>query len=270
MSTAARTLRWLPLVQRVAARLTSAGAPPKLLAIAGAQGSGKSTLARLLTDELLRHGVRAVTCSLDDFYLTRREREGLAGAVHPLLITRGVPGTHDVDLCERVITRLRTDAVRVPTFDKGLDDRCAPASWPLAGPVDIVVFEGWCLGARPQPHAALRAPVNDLERDEDGDGRWRAFVNDALDGPYRRLFARFDALVYLQVPDMDAVRRWRAEQEGQLPASRRMSAAALERFIRHYERLTRWMLQDLPARADLNVVLGAGHEIETVATNRAF
>jgi D-glycerate 3-kinase len=260
----------LPFVQTLAARVMAGAAPPKLLAIAGAQGSGKSTLARLLTDELVRLGLRTVTCSLDDFYLTRRERERLAGTVHPLLITRGVPGTHDVDLCERIVTRLNVDAVRVPTFDKGLDDRAAPDSWPLAGPADIVVFEGWCLGARPQPQRALLAPVNDLERDEDRDGRWRTFVNEALAGPYRRLFARFDVLVFLEVPDMDAVRRWRGEQELQLPPQQRMSAAALERFIRHYERITRWMLEDLPRRADLNVVLGAGHEIETVVTNRAF
>jgi D-glycerate 3-kinase len=270
MSTSARTLRWLPLVQTLAMRVICSAAPPKLLAIAGAQGSGKSTLARLLTDELVRLGHRAVTCSLDDFYLTRRERESLAGAVHPLLITRGVPGTHDVDLCERVIAQLSTETVRVPTFDKGLDDRSVPDSWPLAGPVDTIVFEGWCLGAQPQSRTALRIPVNDLERDEDGDGRWRTFVNDALDGPYRRLFARFDALVYLQVPDMDAVRRWRAEQEQQLPPQRRMNAVALERFVRHYERITRWMREDLPRRADLNVALGADHEIETVVTNRAF
>lgn len=270
MSTSARTLRWLPLVQTLTARVTSSATPPTVLAIAGAQGSGKSTLARLLTDELLRLGRRAVTCSLDDFYLTRRERVALATAVHPLLVTRGVPGTHDVDLCERVLARLRSETARIPTFDKGLDDRVAPEAWPLAGPVDVVVFEGWCLGARPQSDAALRTPVNDLERDEDRDQRWRTFVNAALDGPYRRLFAHFDALIYLQVPDMAAVRRWRAEQERQLPAPQRMNAAALDRFIAHYERITRWMLEDLPSRADLNVVLRADHEIETIVTNRAF
>jgi D-glycerate 3-kinase len=268
MSTSARTLRWMPLVQTLAARVMSSAAPPGLLAIAGAQGSGKSTLARLLTDELVRLGRRAVTCALDDFYLTRRERVTLAATVHPLLLTRGVPGTHDVDLCERVLARLGMDAMRIPTFDKGLDDRLGSDDWPLAGPADTVVFEGWCLGARPQSAAALRSPVNDLEREEDGDQRWRTFVNAALAGPYRRLFTGFDALVYLQVPDMAAVRRWRADQERQLPPARRMNAAALDRFIAHYERITRWMLEDLPGRADLTVVLGADHQIETVVTNR--
>src|SRR5215470_6762608 len=177
MSTSARTLRWLPLVEALAARVTASAALPKLFAIAGAQGSGKSTLARLLTEELVRRNVRAVTCSLDDFYLTRAERERLARTVHPLLITRGVPGTHDVDLCARILTALNADAVRVPTFDKGLDDRAERHAWPVAGPVDVVVFEGWCLGARPEAPAALRNPVNALERDEDRDQRWRTFVN---------------------------------------------------------------------------------------------
>jgi D-glycerate 3-kinase len=270
MSVPAHTLRWSPLVQSLASRLVGAATPPRLLAIAGAQGSGKTTLTRLLTAELVRLGLRAVSCSLDDFYLTRAQRVALAAAVHPLLITRGVPGTHDVVLCQRTLARLRHDAVRLPAFDKGLDDRRAEHEWPLAGPADLVILEGWCLGARPQSAAALQTPVNALERDEDPDGRWRAFINAALAGPYRTLFDGFDALVYLQVPDFDAVRRWRGEQELQLPPAQRMTPAALDRFIRHYERLTRWMLQDLPHRAHVTVSLNGDHEIATFVTNRPF
>ncbi len=122
----------------------------------------------------------------------------------------------------------------MPKFDKGLDDRVERSAWPMAGFADVVIIEGWCLGARPQPAADLVAPINELERDEDADGRWRAYVNDAL-GRYQALFARFDRLVFLQVPDFDAVRRWRAEQELQVPPERRMSAAqllALHRALR--------------------------------------
>jgi D-glycerate 3-kinase len=71
--------------------------------------------------------------------------------------------------------------------------------------------------------------------------------------------------VFLQVPNFDAVRRWRAEQEMQLPKRQRMSAAKLRRFTAHYERLTYWMLRDLPSRADLTVVLDDDHAITTSA-----
>jgi D-glycerate 3-kinase len=264
MSPSAR-ITWLPLARSIAADFVAAAARPRYIAIAGAQGSGKTTLAEILTEQLVLSGVSAVACSLDDFYLERARRIELSQTVHPLLITRGVPGTHDIELCTTTLDGLTRRPTAMPKFDKGLDDRIERNLWPMAGVADVVVIEGWCLGARPQPVQDLVAPVNELERDEDSDGRWRRFVNGALAG-YRTLFARFDRLVFLQVPDFDAVRRWRAEQELQLPEEHRMSPAQLRRFTAHYERLTHWMLQDMPARADVTVVLDSRHAVETFVT----
>ena len=36
-----------------------------------------------------------------------------------------------------------------------------------------------------------------------------------------------------------------------------MDEAALGRFLMHYERLTRWMLEEMPARADAVIPIGA-------------
>ena len=188
--------------------------------------------------------------------------------MHPLLRTRGVPGTHDVELCIRVLDSVVRTPTPMPQFDKGLDDRVEPSRWRVEGPADVVVIEGWCLGARAQPAVDLVEPINDLERDEDRDARFRTFVNDAL-LHYQTLFARFDKLVYLQVPNFDAVRRWRAEQETQIEPSRRMTAAQLTRFVAHYERLTRWMCVDMPPRADLTVELDESHAIATSRTKQA-
>ncbi len=239
------------------------------VAISGAQGSGKTTLARILADELVRVGVTAVACSLDDFYLTRAQREALSRAEHPLLMTRGVPGTHDVELCRRVLDGLTRRPTAMPIFDKGLDDRIDRDAWPVAGPFDVVVIEGWCLGARPQTDEDLRAPINELERSEDADCRFRRFVNAALASRYQDLFRQFDELVFLQVPDFASVVRWRNEQEQQIPKPRRMTAAQLKRFTAHYERLTRWMKEDVPSRADLTVLLDTGHAIERWITKPA-
>ena len=156
------------------------------VAISGAQGSGKTSLAEILTEQLLLSGVSAVACSLDDFYLTRARRIELARTVHPLLITRGVPGTHDVDLCIHTLDDVTRSPTAMPKFDKGLDDRVERSAWPMAGFAEVVIIEGWCLGARPQPAADLVAPINELERDEDADGRFRAYVNEAL-GRYQTL-----------------------------------------------------------------------------------
>ncbi len=263
MSTPAQ-ITWSPLARTLAADISAAGA--RCVAIAGAQGSGKTTLARILVHELMSRGARAIVCSLDDFYLSRGQRLELSRAVHPLLRTRGVPGTHDVDLCLHTLDRVARAPTPMPRFDKGLDDRLDPSRWPIEGPADVVVIEGWCLGARAQPAADLVEPVNDLERDEDRDARFRTFVNDALRERYPALFERFDKLVFLQVPDFDAVKRWRTEQELQIEPAHRMTAAQLTRFVAHYERLTRWMCADVPSRADLTVLLDASHGIATTRT----
>lgn len=237
---------------------------PFVLGVAGAQGSGKSTLAEQLARSVSAAGGRAVACSLDDFYLTRAERRSLAGSVHPLLATRGVPGTHDVDLLVSTLEALEgSGPVDLPGFDKGADDRLPASAWRrVAGRPDVVVLEGWCVGAEPQGAAALVEPINDLERREDPDGRWRGYVNDALAGVYGDLWRRLHGLVYLRVPGMDAVLRWRTQQEQALPAERRMDTAALARFVAHYERITRTMLDHPPAGAALVAHLNDDHAVQ--------
>ncbi len=240
------------------------GRRPVVLGICGAQGSGKTTLARALERTAAQQGTPAASLSLDDLYLMRAAREELARSVHPLLRTRGVPGTHDIPLGLGVVAALdRGEAAALPRFDKARDDRLPPASWDRA-PVgtELVILEGWCVGARPQAPAALAEPVNALEARSDPHGVWRRFANDALAGPYQRLFARIDVLVLLAAPSFDVVFDWRLQQEAELreragpDAPGLMDAAGVARFIQHYERLTRHILAEMPPRADVLVTLG--------------
>ncbi|HET8765043.1 MAG TPA: kinase, partial [Rhodanobacter sp.] len=140
-----------------------------------------------------------------------------------------------------------------PRFDKGRDTRLPPSRWPrVARPPQLVIVEGWALGVRPQLQSALETPVNRLERDEDPDGRWRHWVNKQLRG-YQPLWRKFDALIVLQAPSWDIVRRWRGETEQALLARRAplaMDAPTLARFLQHFERLSRHALATLPALAD--------------------
>lgn len=235
-----------------------------VLGICGSQGSGKSTLVEALEARLAADGVKALRLSLDDMYLTRVERQALGAAVHPLLATRGVPGTHDVALGLETISALRNgDPVRLPRFDKGRDDRADPATWPLTpSSVQVLLLEGWCLGARPQ--SDVSAPVNTLEAGEDPQGVWRGYANAALAGAYQTLFAAVDRLVLLAAPDWEVVARWREEQELALretAAPLAMDPEQVARFIQHYERLTRHILAEMPARADLVVRLGPQREV---------
>jgi D-glycerate 3-kinase len=234
---------------------------PVVIGLCGAQGSGKSTLAAALAEALSREGLPAATLSLDDIYLTRDERMALARDVHPLLATRGVPGTHDISLGLEVLDDLESGLPgALPRFDKARDERVAERDWPIVDPgCEVVLLEGWCLGALPQPPGDLLRPVNALEADADPDGRWRSFVNDALGDAYQRLFARLDRLVLLAAPGFEVVQGWRAEQERGLAlddeGARRMDDDEIARFIAHYERLTRWILKEMPARADLVIRL---------------
>ncbi len=254
-----------PLASRLAARsrLTD---HMMVVGLCGAQGSGKTTAAAALVELLASQELPAIALSIDDFYLPRAERAGLAARIHPLLATRGVPGTHDVELAQATIDSLSgTDPVLVPVFDKAGDDRLPRRAWREApGRQRIVILEGWCVGARAQPAAELAVPVNALERSEDPQGVWRGYVNAALAGPYRQLFDRLSPLVLLAAPSFDVVRNWRGEQERKLrertieaggDTSRIMDDRQLLRFISHYERVTRHILAEMPARADHLITL---------------
>jgi D-glycerate 3-kinase len=230
-----------------------------VIGLCGAQGSGKTTIARYTKLLLQDRGQRAVALSLDDFYLTHEARQRLAREVHPLLATRGPPGTHDVGMAAAAVDQLRSKGkVSLPRFDKAADTRAPRGTWEtLASPVDVILLEGWCVGALSQGEAALATPVNDLEREEDSKAVWRHYVNEQLDGPYKALFARLHDLVLLEAPSFEVVAGWRAEQEAKLRArgAGGMDEAELARFVAHYERLTRWILAEMPGRADWVVTL---------------
>lgn len=233
---------------------------PLVLGINGPQGSGKSTFASFVQQRLhVLFGLSVVVISLDDLYLSRAQRQQLARQHHPLLQTRGVPGTHDVDLGIQLLQQLKQanpgQQTAIPRFDKARDDRCPRADWDQhMGRADIIVLEGWCLGAPAQNDSALQQPINRLEAKEDPDGRWRRYVNQRLREDYPRLFKQIDWLVYLSITDFEQVHQWRALQERKLttdqPQPGLMDSAGLCRFIAHFERLTRHMMHEMPSRAD--------------------
>jgi D-glycerate 3-kinase len=162
----------------------------------------------------------------------------------------------------------------VPRFSKATDDRVPAAEWEVvAAPVDVVLLEGWCLGARAEDGETLAVPVNALEREEDPDARWRGFINECLRRDYEPLYDRFDLWLMLAAPDFDQVLRWRSEQEAKLRESvggagaGLMNDQALSRFVAHFERLTRQCLESLPSRVDVLLKLDKQRTIIAVQSS---
>ena len=230
-----------------------------MIAIVGAQGSGKTTLAREAAEAF-----GGVQISIDDVYLTRAQREQMAEDVHPLFLTRGPPGTHDLRLLTRLIQRLGTaradDKILIPDFDKRGDDRRPVRDWRIfIGRPRVILIDAWCLGAAAEEEDALIEPVNALERDLDSDGRWRRAVNGFVTGSYAEFAAKFDAILFLQAPAFDVVLDWRSQQEADLLGVAPSRLATEERaklavFIQYFERITRHMLAG-GVRADVTVQL---------------
>lgn len=250
--------------------LHSALALPRALPVWGLsalQGTGKSTLAAQLAQAAHGQGLRVAVLSLDDFYLTRGARETLARQVHPLLETRGPPGTHDLPLALHTLQALREGRpVALPRFDKLADDRLPERDWPrLDAPVQLVIFEGWCLGTPAQDTPDLAAPINTLEREEDAQGVWRGYCNATLARDYPALWATCDSLWFLQPPGFDPVLDWRWQAEQRLQATQpgrtAMTRAQLARFVQHYERISRHALATLPAIADHVVRIDAQRRV---------
>lgn len=265
---------FIPLAQELAQHVANTSGS-LLVGVNGCQGSGKSTLCALLETLLShQHQLSTVTLSIDDFYLTKTERQSLAEAIHPLFITRGVPGTHDTALLQEVINGLQQDHANflIPRFNKALDDRFDKNQWDkVKTPVDVILLEGWCVGSPAQTENELTQPANTLEQHEDSENTWRSYSNRLLGSVYQDIFKQLNYMIFLQAPDFNCVYQWRKLQEDKLrqahstqdlsASANIMSDTELERFIHHYQRITEHTLNHLGKSADIVFTLNSDHQI---------
>ena len=261
---------FMPLGEEIASHQKSAK-QTFFVGVNGCQGSGKSTLCDYLVDYLIQeHNLNCISLSLDDFYLDQSARNALAIKVHPLLKTRGVPGTHDVALANQTFDKLASfGTVSIPRFDKSTDNPFPVSQWPITnGPVDVVIVEGWCWGVSAQLDNALNEPVNDLESEQDSLGTWRRYVNRQIKEYYQSLFDRMDYWAMLKGPSFEHVYKWRCEQEHKLAKQSNgaavMSDDQIASFIQHYQRLTEHCLESLPDKCDTVFELDENRQISHV------
>jgi D-glycerate 3-kinase len=245
------------LIEAVATARARAGLRTPIVGVAGSQGSGKSTLLK----QLAGSDATIAAFSLDDVYLPRAYRQLIARDVHPLFVTRGPPGTHNLMQLGETLDALQEaeagSATQMPAFDKVADNPLPHDRRPMfKGRPSLILLDGWCLGATAQADAELAAPVNELETTEDANGVWRREINANLAGGYQGVFDRLDAILYLRPPSFEIVHAWRSQQEEGLLGRPLTDAdrARIARFIQHYERITRHMMAG-GVRADVTVQL---------------
>ena len=248
----------------------------KIIGLAGGQGAGKSTITQILKLILeIKYNLSVASFSIDDFYKTLNERTSLAKNVNKLFKTRGVPGTHDINLIQKIFISLnkkKFKPVLVPRFDKSKDDRFPKKYWQkVKQQPKIIIFEGWCVGARPQQNKNLLKPINILEKKHDLNLKWRLRVNIELKNTYKKIFSKINTLIFLKVPSFDCVYDWRLLQEKKLRLTSKskkiMSPLQIREFIMYYERITMQMIKDLPHKAHAVLYLDKQHRFIKIKFN---
>ena len=253
----------------------------QIFGINGCQGSGKTTIASFICEFISAElDIQTIALSMDDFYLTKSQRQSLANTIHKLLLIRGVPGTHDVDLAISTIHSLiKGKNTLIPRFDKSEDDRVTKSNLiTTSGSVKLIIIEGWCFGARPQSESQLREPINNLEEKFDAKGVYRKYVNNCLSDKYQRLFEKVDYLLMLKAPSFKSVYKWRLEQEHKLREriytesnktddSLVMTDTEVWDFIQYFQRITEQCLLEIPSRADFLYELDENRNIKSRITN---
>ena len=248
----------------------------QVIGLAGGQGSGKSTISNILKILLKENfNLETVIFSIDDFYKTLKERKIMSKNISPLFLTRGVPGTHDTKMlfnCIKALKNFKFKKILIPKFNKGIDDRISKTKWlRVDKKPNIVIFEGWCVGAEPQKKKDLLVPINELEKSKDKKKIWRNKVNQELKKKYMKIFKLIDKIIFLKVPSFKHVFQWRLLQEKKLritsKGKKTMSDQEIKNFIMFYERLTKHMLRTLTYTADSVIEIDTKHRLKSIKFN---
>jgi len=244
------------------------------LGLSGGQGSGKTTVTGILKIILKKFFKREIqVSSIDDFYKTLKDRNLMSRKIHALFKTRGVPGTHDINLLKKFfynLKKINLKKFKSPKFDKSTDDRLKKKYWNnIKKKPEIVILEGWCIGAKPQSNALIKKPINILEKHEDRNFAWRKYVNEKLRREYKNLFAKIDHFIFIKIPNFNMVFKWRLLQENKLrkkfkSSKKIMNNKEIKRFIMFYQRITLQMIKDLSKSASVVMFLKKNHEIKRI------
>ncbi|KAH8193665.1 hypothetical protein TruAng_012169 [Truncatella angustata] len=221
------------ILERLHRHQASNSEKPFIIGLNGVQGVGKTTLVKALASTLReKEALQTLVVSIDDFYLKHEDQVALAES-HPdnvLVSCRGEPGTHDMLLADDFFSAIvEGRPAKIPQYDKsafaGQGDRGPESAWEPVNQtgqpkVQVVIFEGWCVGFRPlssgEVKAKWEAPSRtlNLHRLEH-----LLFVNERLRA-YDPITELIDAFIHIDAEDTQYVYDWRREQEVKLRAEK--------------------------------------------------
>ena len=248
---------------------------PYFVGLAGGQGTGKTTTSSLIKIILSKYfKLDVFRISIDDFYKTRKERISLSKRIHPMLLTRGVPGTHDINMMLNFFKKSKSKKfkrLKLPIFNKAIDDRFSKKHWyDLKKKPDVIIFEGWCVGAKSEKNNTLKKTINSMEKTKDQKQIWRKYVNDQLKSKYKKLYSQLNCLIYLKAKDFSLLQKWRLKQERKLWVKSKknlntkiMSKDNVLTFMQTYQRVTQNMFKYTPKYASVIINLNSNHQIKS-------
>jgi len=248
---------------------------PYFVGLAGGQGTGKTTISSIIKIILEKYfKLKVFKISIDDFYKTRKERIGLSKKVHPMLLTRGVPGTHDINMMLDFFKKSKAKKfknMKLPNFNKAIDDRFPKNKWnKINKRPDVIIFEGWCVGARAETNKTLKKSINSMEKANDHKLVWRKYVNQQLKNKYKKLYSQLNCMIYLKAKNFNLLQKWRLKQEHKLWLKTKkkgghkiMSKGDVINFMQTYQRITQNMFKNMPKYASIILNLNSNHQIKT-------
>ena len=253
---------------------------PYFVGLAGGQGTGKTTISSIIKIILIKYfKLKVFKISVDDFYKTRKDRNLLSKRVHPMLLTRGVPGTHDINLMLNFFKKMKSKkfkSLKVPSFNKAVDDRSIKKNWQsIKEKPDVIIFEGWCVGAKPVSNNSLKRSINLMEKVKDSKLVWRKYVNQQLKSKYKNLYSQLNCLIYLKAKNFSLLQKWRLKQEHKLRLKNKkrdknkiMNKEDVLNFMQTYQRITQNMFRYMPKYASIILNLNANHQIKSAVYKR--
>ena len=190
-------------------------------------------------------------------------------------MTRGVPGTHDINIMLEFFKKTKSrkfKPFKLPKFNKAIDDRCKKNQWyTLKKRPDVIIFEGWCVGAKAEKNSTLKKSINSMEKSKDTKLIWRKYVNNELKSKYKKLYDQLDCLIYLKAQSFSLLQKWRLIQEKKLwlknknkkTKNKIMTKEDVLSFMQTYQRVTQNMFKFAPKYASIIFNLNSDHQIKS-------